>query len=171
MAITFNINPAAQAGMNASTLQNRRAAQRQSEAMRDRIFGKYQALVGTLYKNSLAARRAAQAELNDREKHPEYWDQDKTPRRELNLSSTCFAKAIPSGGGVFLFFRSNPEKAYFYPCAGTKAETAKRLTTLLTSGSIGRKYHESWGAQNGAKKRITKVGNIDYGIRFPKLPK
>jgi hypothetical protein len=131
---------------------------RQTEEMRNKVFSKYQNLVGTIYKNSLAARRAANAELNDPKMHPEYWDNDSQPRKTLNMSSSCFAKAIPSAGGVFLYFRSNPEKAYFYPCAGTTAETAKRLSTLLKSPSIGRAYLGGWGAQNGAKKVTSKSG-------------
>ena len=163
MAIQFNIIGAAEPGMNGSTLRNRRAAQRQTEEMRDQVYAKYQSLVGTVYKNSLAARRAATAELNDRKKHEEYWNEDQTPRRNLNLHSTCFAKAIPSAGGVFLYFRSNPEKAYFYPCAGTTAETAKRVEELLTSNSIGRAYLGGWGAQNGARRMTNqKTGGVYY---------
>lgn len=150
---------------------NRRAARRQTEDMRNRIFSKYQDLVGTVYKNSLAARRAANRELNDPTKHPEYWNDDSTPRLPLNITSSCFARVVPSNGGVFLYFRSNPEKAYFYPAAGTTAETAKRVEKLVTSPSLGQAYHQYWGQQNGAKKRITKKGNIDYGIRFPKAPR
>lgn len=170
MSIVFNVaNNAAFA--NGATMRNRRAAQRQSEAMRSRVFAKYQALVGTVYKNSLAARRAANAELNDRKKHEEYWNNDTTPRRTLNLSSSCFAKAIPSASGIFLYFRSNPEKGYFYPAGGTTEESAKRLYKLLSSSSPGTAYHAYWGAQNGAKKRITKAGNTEYALkRFPKAP-
>lgn len=170
MSIVFNVaNNAAFA--NGATMRNRRAAQRQSEAMRGRVFAKYQALVGTVYKNSLAARRAANAELNDRKKHEEYWNNDTTPRRNLNMSSSCFAKAIPSAGGIFLYFRSNPEKGYFYPAGGTTEESAKRLYKLLSSSSPGSTYHAYWGAQNGAKKRITKAGNTEYALkRFPKAP-
>lgn len=158
MAIRFSIHQAAKPGMNGSTLRNRRAAQRQTEAMRDQVYAKYQALVGTVYKNSLAAHRAATAELNDRKKHEEYWNEDNTPRRHLNLHSTCFARAIPSAGGVFLYFRSNPDKPYFYPSGGTTAETAKRVEELLTAPSIGRAYLNYWGAQNGAKKVMSKSG-------------
>ncbi len=158
MAILFDIHGASKPGMNQYTIRNRRAAQRQTEALRDKVFTKYQSLVGTVYKNSLAARRAASAELRDKDKHPEYWNEDTQPRKPLNLSSTCFAKAIPSAGGVFLYFRSNPEKAYFYPSAGTTAETAKRVENLLTQPSIGRAYLNYWGAQNGAKKVMSKSG-------------
>lgn len=166
MAIQFNIIGAAKPGMNASTLRNRRAAQRQTEEMRDQIYAKYQSLVGTVFKNSLAARRAASAELKDKDKHPEYWNEDTKPRKQLNLHSTCFAKAIPSAGGVFLFFRSKPDKAYFYPCAGTTAETAKRVEELLTSGSIGRAYLGGWGAQNGARRMTnSKTGGVYYQFK------
>lgn len=157
---------------NSRSMKNRKAAQRQSEAMRDRVFAKYQSLVGTVYKNSLAARRAAIAELNNPNLHEEYWDNDNEPRRPLFMSSSCFARAIPSAGGVFLYFRSNPAKGYFYPSAGTKAATAKELYKLLSAPSLGRAYHNGWGARNGAKKRITKAGNTEYAIkRFPKSPK
>lgn len=166
MAIRFNIQQADKPGMNVSTITNRRAAQRQTEAMRDKVFAKYQSLVGTIYKNSLAARRAASAELRDKDKHPEYWDEDAEPRKPLNLSSTCFAKAIPSAGGVFLFFRSNPEKAYFYPCAGTTAATAKRVENLLTADSIGRHYLNEWGAKNGARRMTnSKTGGVYYQFK------
>lgn len=137
---------------------NRRAARRQTEAQRDRVFEKYRALVGTVYKNSLAARRAAFAELRDPTKTPEYWNEDTQPRKELNITSSCFAKVIPSAGGVFLYFRSNPSKGYFYPSAGTTAATAKRVEKLVSSPSLGIAYHRYWGAQNGAKKVMSKSG-------------
>lgn len=158
-------------GLGNGGFRNRRAARRQTEEMRSRIFAKYQDQVGTVYKNSLAARRAANAELDDKTKHPEYWDNDRYPRLELNITSSCFARAIPSNGGVFLYFRSNPDKAYFYPSAGTTAATAKRVERLVSSGSLGKAYHNYWGKQNGAKKRLTKAGNIDYGIKFPRSPR
>ena len=133
----------------------RRAAFRQTEEQRNEIFAKHQALVGTLYKNTNAARRAANSELNQL---PEYWDDDLTPRRPLNITSSCFANVIPAAGGVFLYFRSNPSKGYFYPSAGTKAETAKRVGKLVESPSLGQAYHEYWGAQNGAQKKLSKSG-------------
>ena len=133
----------------------RRAAFRQTEEQRNEIFAKHQALVGTLYKNTMAARRAANSELNQL---PEYWDDDLTPRRPLNITSSCFANIIPAAGGVFLYFRSNPTKGYFYPSAGTKAETAKRIGKLVESPSLGQAYHEYWGAQNGAQKKVSKSG-------------
>lgn len=133
----------------------RRAAFRQTEEQRNEIFAKHQALVGTLYKNTMAARRAANSELNQL---PEYWDDDLTPRRPLNITSSCFANIIPAAGGVFLYFRSNPTKGYFYPSAGTKAETAKRVGKLVESPSLGQAYHEYWGAQNGAQKKVSKSG-------------
>ena len=141
---------------------NRRAARRQTEEMRNRI---------AVVLIAFSARRAANRELNDPTKHPEYWNDDSTPRLPLNITSSCFARVVPSNGGVFLYFRSNPEKAYFYPAAGTTAETAKRVEKLVSSPSLGQAYHQYWGQQNGAKKRITKKGNIDYGIRFPKAPR
>jgi hypothetical protein len=140
---------------NAASFRNRRAAMRQTEEQRSRIFAKHQALVGTLYKNMLSARRAANRELDEL---PEYWDEDTHPRLPLNISSSCFAQIIPSSGGVFLYFRSNPDKGYFYPSAGTKAETAKRVYDLVSSGSLGTAYHNYWGAQNGAVKKTSKSG-------------
>lgn len=133
----------------------RRAAFRQTQEQRDRIFAKHQALVGTLYKNTMAARRAANSELKEL---PEYWDEDSTPRRPLNITSSCFSDVVPAAGGVFLYFRSNPSKGYFFPAAGTTAETAKRVGKLVESPSLGQAYHEYWGAQNGARKKLSKSG-------------
>lgn len=148
---------------------NRRAARRQTEAQRARIFEKFQALVGTRYKNSLSARRAANAELR---RLPEYWNEDNTPRLPLHITSSCIARVIPAAGGAFIYFRSNPNKGYFYPSAGTTAETAKRVEKLVSSPSLGIAMHAYWGQQNGAKvKRILKSGNKEYGIKFPKAPK
>ena len=141
----------------------RRAAFRQTEEQRNEIFAKHQALVGTLYKNTMAARRAANSELNQL---PEYWDDDLTPRRPLNITSSCFANIIPAAGGVFLYFRSNPTKGYFYPSAGTKAETAKRVGKLVEEPSLGRAYHDYWGAQNGAQKKVSKSGkSVTYKLK------
>lgn len=146
--------------------KNRRAARRQTEEQRSRIFAKYQALVGTLYKNTMAARRAANKELNEL---PEYWDEDTTPRRPLNLTSSCFANVIPAAGGVFLYFRSNPSRGYFYPSAGTTAETAKRVYDLVSSKSLGQAYHNGWGAQNGARKVTSKSGkSYSYKLKSGK---
>lgn len=140
-----------------------RAARRQTEEQRERIFAKYQALVGTLYKNSLAARRAANKELKE---IPEYWDEDLTPRRELNTTSSCIARVVPNAGGVFLYFRSNPSKGYFYPAAGTTAATAKRVEELVTSPSLGRAVNGDWGARNGARKVMSKSGkSFSYKVR------
>lgn len=144
-------------------IRNRRASRRQTDEQRDQIFAKHRALVGTLYKNLLAARRGAQRELKEL---PEYWDEDTTPRRELNLSSTCFENIIPVAGGVMMYFRSNPSKGYFYPSAGTVAETAKRVADLLSKQSIGHSYHSYWGAQNGARKVVSKSGkSVSYKLK------
>lgn len=141
----------------------RRAAFRQTQEQRNEIYAKHQALVGTLYKNTMAARRAANSELKQL---PEYWDEDTTPRRPLNITSSCFANIIPAAGGVFLYFRSNPTKGYFFPSAGTKAETAKRVGKLVESPSLGQAYHEYWGAQNGARKKISKSGkSVTYKLK------
>lgn len=157
MAIVFDIVNT-KAHYNVNTMQNRRASMRQTEEMRNKVFAKYQNLVGTIYKNSLAARRAANAELNDPNKHEEYWDKDTKPRKTLNMSSSCFAKIIPAAGGAFLYFRSNPEKGYFYPCGGTTASTAKRIEELMNADSIGSAYLGGWGAKNGARKVMSKSG-------------
>lgn len=138
--------------------KNRRAAKRQTQAERDKVYAKYQLAVGTLFKNSMAARRAADQELRNPAVHPEYWDEDKAPRLPLSLTSSCFSRIVPAAGGVFLYFRSNPEKGYFYPSAGTTAATAERVYDLLNSRSLGRKYHAYWGAQNGATKKVSKSG-------------
>ena len=132
-----------------------RAARRQTEEQREKIFAKYQALVGTLYKNSLAARRAANRELKE---VPEYWNEDLVPRRELNTTSSCIERVVPNAGGVFIYFRSNPSKGYFYPSAGTTAETAKRVEQLVTSPSLGRAINGAWGQQNGAQRVMSKSG-------------
>lgn len=165
MAIVFNVANSVPYA-NGSMMRNRRAAMRQTEEMRNKVYAKYQSLVGKRYgfANSMAARRAANEELNNPKLHPEYWDNDSQPRKTLNMSSSCFAKAIPAAGGVFLYFRSNDKKAYFYPCAGTTAGTAERLAKLLKSPSIGRAYLNGWGAQNGAKKVMSKSGKSSYQL-------
>lgn len=138
---------------------NRRAAKRQTEAQRQAVFDRYSALVGTVYKNSLAARRAALYELNDPQLTPEYWDKDTKPRRELNITSSCIKSVTPYAGGCFIQFQnSKNNKSYFYPCAGTTAETAKRIYNLVKSRSLGTLYHNGWGSQNGAKKVMSKSG-------------
>lgn len=165
MAIVFNIANSVPYA-NGSMMRNRRAAMRQTEEMRNKVYAKYQSLVGKRYgfANSMAARRAANDELKNPKLHPEYWDNDTQPRKTLNMSSSCFEKAIPTAGGVFLYFRSKPEKGYFYPCAGTTAGTAERLAKLLKSQSIGRAYLNGWGAQNGAKKVVSKSGKSSYQL-------
>ena len=42
--------------------------------------------------------------------------------------------------------------------AATTAETAKRVEKLVSSPSLGIAYHKYWGAQNGAKKVMSKSG-------------
>lgn len=141
---------------------NRRAARRQTEEQREKIFAKYQALVGTTFRNMGAARRAAQAELRQL---PEYWDEDTTPRRELNIASSCFARIVPSAGGVFIYFRSNPEKGYYYPAAGTKEGTARQVEKLVTAPSLGQAYWHSWRKRNAAPKVIGKDGSSYYRLK------
>lgn len=157
MPITFSVS---NGSGNRFNMANRRAAQRQTEQMREKVFDKYRMLVGTPYgpRNMMDAHRKAVSELNDPRIHPEYWDNDSTPRLPLSLSSSCFAQVTPVAGGVMLYFRSNPSKGYFYPSAGTKEETAKRVYQLLSSGSMGGAYNSYWGAQNGAKRKYSKSG-------------
>ena len=163
MAIRFELNNNT---AHNSGFRNRRASMRQTEDMRNAIFAKYQALVGMQFRNTAEARRAALNELGNPELHPEYWDEDQTPRQTLNLSSTCFARAVPAAGGVFLYFQSNPTKGYFYPSAGTTAETAKRVADLFAHGSVGKYYHAAWGKVNGARKKVSKSGkSYSYRLR------
>lgn len=155
-------------GTGNAGLRNRRAAYRQTLADRERVFAKYQSLVGKRYgfANSVAARRAAEQELKNPRLHPEYWDEDNVPRQNMNLNSSCFANIIPAAGGVFLYFRSNPSKGYFYPSAGTTEETAKRVAQLVTSPSMGGAYNGYWGAQNGARKKYSKSGkSVTYTLK------
>lgn len=156
MPITFTLGGAS----GNAGFANRRAAQRQTEQMRQKVFDKYRMLVGTPYgpKNMMDAHRRAVSELNNPDIHPEYWDNDTHPRLPLSLSSSCFSQVTPVAGGVMLYFRSNPSKGYFYPSAGTKAETAKRVYDLFSNGSIGKYYNSYWGAQNGAKRKYSKSG-------------
>lgn len=156
MSIVFSLSPIPGNG----SFKNRRAAQRQTEEQRERVFEKYRAMIGMPYgpRNSLVAHRMASEELRNKNLYPEYWDDDTEPRLPLALSSSCFSRVVPIAGGVMMYFRSNPEKGYFYPCAGTKAQTAERLYDLFSHGSIGKYYHSSWGAANGARKVMSKSG-------------
>ena len=58
----------------------------------------------------------------------------------------------------FPVFPQQSSKGYFYPAAGTTAETAKRVEQLVSSPSLGQAYHNYWGAQNGARKVTSKSG-------------
>lgn len=148
---------------------NQRAAKRQTEAQRSRIFAKHQALVGIVYRNGLAARRAALAELK---KLPEYWDEDKYPRRVINPSSSAVASIRPAYGAVYVAFKSNPGKEYYYPVGlGTKELSAKAAQKLVTSPSIGKAMHNWFGPQHALKTHRTKKGNIAYNGRIFSLPK
>lgn len=151
MPIRFDIGPGE---TNASFIYaNRRAARRQTEAERDAVFRKYRMLVGTVYSNSWQARLAALKELSDPAVHPEYWDEDMRPRLPLNISSSMLSAIVPSAGGAFLHFRSNPGKAYYYPCAGTTAATAKRVEDLVTSPDLEKAYAGWWARMNGGRRR------------------
>lgn len=163
-SIIFNV---ASDSHNNSTFNwaERRAAFRQTEEQRNRVFSKYQALVGTVFKNSMAARRAANKELNDRDKTPEYWDDDTAPRRSITPSSSAIKNIRTFAGGCFIQFKGNGpsrEKWYWYPCAGTKEATAKRVGKMLTSNSIGKYYNSVFRGQNAMGTRITKAGNKEY---------
>lgn len=155
MSIRFDVG---NGSGNRFSFKNRRAAYRQTQAERNNVYAKYQALVGTLFKNSMAARRAADAELRDPKQHPEYWDNDQVPRLPLRNTSTCVDALVPAAGGVFIYFKSNPSKGYFYPSAGTTEGTAERIGELLTSTSIGESLNGGWGAQNGAARKYSKSG-------------
>lgn len=134
--ITFNM---ANVRGNTINFANRKAAARQTQAQRDAVFAKYNALVGTMYQNSYAARLAAIQELSDPRRTPEYWNEDVEPRLPLNLSSNMIASIRPTMGGAFITFHSNPGKMYFYPGGGTE-DTAKRVETLVTSPDIGKAF-------------------------------
>lgn len=160
-SIIFNV---ASDAHNNSTFNwaERRAAFRQTEEQRNRIFAKHQALVGTLYKNMMSARRAANAELNQL---PEYWDDDTSPRRSITPSSSAIKNIRAFAGGCFIQFKGNgpsSSKWYWYPCAGTKDATAKRIGKMLTSHSIGKYYNSEFRARNAMSTRISKAGNKVY---------
>lgn len=159
--ITFNV--ASDAHNNATfNWAERRAAFRQTEERRNAVYAKHQALVGTLYKNMNSARRAANAELKEL---PEYWDDDTTPRRDISPSSSAIENIRTFAGGCFIQFKGkgpSHAKWYWYPCAGTKAATAKRVGKMLTSDSIGKYYNSVFRAQNAMGTRITKAGNKEY---------
>ena len=140
--ITFDM-----ANVRGNTLNfaNRKAAARQTQAQRDAVFAKYNALIGTMYQNSYAARLAAIQELSDPRLTPEYWNEDAEPRLPLNLSSNMLASIRPTMGGAFITFHSNPGKMYFYPGASSTEDTAKRVETLVTSPDIGKMFKARGG--------------------------
>lgn len=170
-AMVFNVSGSAHD--NASfNWANRLAARRQSEAMRSRIFAKYQSMVGTIYKNSLAARRAAQAELKDPDKHKEWWDGDTSPRKPITPSSSAVASIEPAYGAVWVAFKSNPSKKYYYPVGmGTAELAAKAAEKLVTAPSIGKAINGSWGAAHALGSHKSKAGNTVYEGRIPSLTK
>jgi hypothetical protein len=129
---------------------NRRAAWRQTEEQREQIRQKYNRLIGTLYRTPMQANDAAERELDSLE---EYWDEDRVPRRPLNITSDMFSSIVPMAGGAMLYFRSNPSKGYFYPSAGTVPETAKRVSELVTSPDLEKAFTNYWAAMNGGLKR------------------
>jgi hypothetical protein len=108
-----------------------------------------------LYRTNAQARKAANDELKQL---PEYWNEDSTPRRELNIASSCFQRIVPAAGGVFLYFRSNPEKGYFYPAGGTTEATAKQVAKLVEAPSLGQAYWHTWAKRNAAPRVYSKSG-------------
>lgn len=128
---------------------NRRAAWRQTEEQRELIRQRYNALVGTLYRTPMQANEAAERELDSLE---EYWDEDRVPRRPLNITSNMFSSIVPMAGGAMLYFRSNPSKGYFYPSAGTVPETAKRVAELVSSPDLEKAFTNYWSLMNGGRK-------------------
>lgn len=131
-------------GVNTINFANRKAARRQTQEQRDIVFAKYNALVGTMYRNQYEARMAALQELSDPQKTPEYWNEDVEPRLPLNLSSSMLAKVQPALGGAFISFHSNPGKMYWYPGGGI-AETARRVEELVTAPDVGRMFNAKKG--------------------------
>lgn len=144
--IRFDFGPG---GTNAYNYANRRAAARQTQQQRDLIHQQYQSLVGRMFPNAFAARMAEEKALSEL---PEYWNEDTKPRLPLNLQSEMLSAIVPSSGGAFLYFRSNPGKGYFYPCGAGTAETAKRVEQLVTSPDIEKAYAGWWGRMNGKRR-------------------
>lgn len=127
--------------INAVNFANRLAARRQTEEQRAQIRAKYLALVGSMFPNTFAANRAAEHELDT---IPEYWDNDNQPRLPLNPTSTMISRIEPRMGGAFIYFRSNPSKAYFYPAGGNTAATAKKVEQLVISPDVEKHFHAFW---------------------------
>jgi len=140
--IQFNLS---NAQGNAVNWANRLAARRQTEEQRNAVFRKYQAMVGTIFRDNYMARQTAIAELGNPELTPEYWDEDLVPRKPLNLSSSMLASIRPAMGGAFVTYHSNPSKQYWQPGAGTTAATAKRIESLLLSPDIGKMFRQRGG--------------------------
>ena len=126
---------------NAVNFANRLAARRQTEQQREQIRAKYMALVGSLYPSRYAANVAAERELDS---IPEYWDNDLEPRLPLNPTSSMISKIEPRLGGAFIYFKSNPAKAYFYPGAGTTAATAKKVEQLVLAPDVEKHFTAFW---------------------------
>lgn len=127
--------------INAVNYANRLAARRQTEEQRAQIRAKYLALVGSMFPNTFTANRAAEHELDT---IPEYWDNDNQPRLPLNPTSTMISRIEPRMGGAFIYFRSNPSKAYFYPASGNTAATAKKVEQLVISPDVEKHFHVFW---------------------------
>ena len=154
----------------ASDMFHRRTARRQTEAQRDRIFAQYQSLIGLPNgpKNLLAARRMAEKKLKEL---PEYWDEDTKPRfGGPGGSSSAIAEISPYAGGVFIRFQGGT-KQYWYPAAGTKAATAKRVEKLILQGSIGKYFNQTFANRNRMKTRRTKGGKLKYVGKMLSWPK
>lgn len=137
---------------------NQDAAQRQTEALRQKVYEKYERMIGKGkgVKNMLSARRLAAKELK---LLPQYWDEDKVPRREITPSSSAVASIRPWAGAVYVAFKSNPSKEYYYPVGMGTAETAaKAAEKLVTDESIGKAMHNWFSPQHALKKKWSKSG-------------
>lgn len=145
----------------ASDMFHRRTAARQTEKQREKIFAEYEAQIGLPNgpKNLLAARRRAHKKLKEL---PEYWDEDNVPRfGGPGGSSSCIKQITPYAGGVFIQFQNNPTQ-YWYPAAGSKAATAKRVEKLILQGSIGEYFNKTFARRNRMKRAGKTSGGYAY---------
>lgn len=126
--------------------QNRLAAQRQTQDLRNRTYAKYLMLVGPVYRNTLEAREAADRELDE---IPQYWDNDNHPRLPLSPSSSVLQSVRPAYGGCFITFKSDPSRQYWMPCNGSTEATATTIEKLLTSHDIGKSYVHTFKPTGG----------------------
>lgn len=154
---------------NATFTSNREATQRQTDALRSKIFKKWERKIGKdpTVRNLNSARRKAQQELKT---IPQYWDGDETPRRVIKPSSSAVASIRPYAGAVFVAFKSNPSKEYYYPKGmGTTESAAIGAEKLVTADSIGKAINGTWGKAHALKKKVLKSGNIQYSGKIVSL--